>query len=406
MRYFLALALIMSLLACENEPVSFNYRIEGPMRATLLVDSKSGERLPFLLKPGSQMDSIAVVNGKEQLWVPLKQKGDSLFITLTPYPSEIKARWKGNSLEGYWYNYNKGPDYRIPFEATPVDPELTKSKDYGFDLAERYEVWFEDEEDKWPAIAELGQEQNQVFGTFRTETGDYRYLDGQLHKDGQLTLACFDGAHAFLFKAELNNSGQLANGVFYSGNHYQAQWQGTPNASFQLTDPDSLSALLPDFSAADFEIRLPNGRTLSYGDSLLQNQATLIQILGTWCPNCRDETEYLKTVNERYANRGLRILAFSFEATRDTDLAEKRISDYREQMEVPYPMFHAGFANKKKATEVFPMLDRFLSYPTLIYLDREMNVRKIHTGFNGPATSEYTSFVNQSDQLIEQLLIE
>ena len=39
------------------------------------------------------------------------------------------------------------------------------------------------------------------------------------------------------------------------------------------------------------------------------------------------------------------------------------------------------------------MLNHVLSYPTSIFIDKTGKVRKIHTGFNGPATGEkFTEF--------------
>ena len=54
-----------------------------------------------------------------------------------------------------------------------------------------------------------------------------------------------------------------------------------------------------------------------------------------------------------------------------------------------------------------PMLSKVISYPTTIYLDRKGKVRKIHTGFNGPATGEkYLSFQKEFNAFMETLLSE
>lgn len=64
------------------------------------------------------------------------------------------------------------------------------------------------------------QYDNIVTGTFRTTTGDYRYLEGVLNGN-QLKLSTFDGAHAFLFTAEVSDS--VMHGMFYSGNHWKVE---------------------------------------------------------------------------------------------------------------------------------------------------------------------------------------
>jgi len=76
---------------------------------------------------------------------------------------------------------------------------------------------------------------------------------------------------------------------------------------------------------------------------------------------------------------------------------------------VPYPILLAqyGTSNKKEANKKLPMLNRILSYPTTVFIDKKRNVRKIHTGFNGPATGEkYEVFKEDFEFFIAELLKE
>ena len=52
------------------------------------------------------------------------------------------------------------------------------------------------------------------------------------------------------------------------------------------------------------------------------------------------------------------------------------------------------------------MLNHILSYPTMIFIDRNENVRRIHTGFSGPATEEYQEFTEDFENFVTQLLEE
>ena len=66
-----------------------------------------------------------------------------------------------------------------------------------------------------------------------------------------------------------------------------------------------------------------------------------------------------------------------------------------------------GTDDKAKAREKLPMLNHVLSYPTTIFLDKQGKVRKIHTGFNGPATGEkYIAFKNEFNDYVNLLLEE
>src|SRR6185369_2510347 len=47
-----------------------------------------------------------------------------------------------------------------------------------------------------------------IEATFLTDTGDFRWLAGRYER-GRLELSCFDGAHAFLLRADVGADGAL-----------------------------------------------------------------------------------------------------------------------------------------------------------------------------------------------------
>ena len=71
-----------------------------------------------------------------------------------------------------------------------------------------------------------------------------------------------------------------------------------------------------------------------------------------------------------------------------------------------YDILYGGYYNKKEAAETFPMLNHILSYPTMIFIDRNNKVRRIHTGFSGPATSVYKPFVEDFNSFVDLLINE
>ena len=90
------------------------------------------------------------------------------------------------------------------------------------------------------AIAIFDQKNRTVKGTFLTTTGDYRYLEG-IQKGEQLLLSCFDGEHAFLFKAQLGKNGALE-GMFWSGRHWQQKWTAERNENISLGETPEATA--------------------------------------------------------------------------------------------------------------------------------------------------------------------
>ena len=86
-----------------------------------------------------------------------------------------------------------------------------------------------------------------------------------------------------------------------------------------------------------------------------------------------------------------------------------RIQRLKDRIGIEYPIALAQFgsSNKTKAQQKLPMLNHVLSYPTSIFVDKKGDVRKIHTGFNGPATGQkYLDFKKEFESFIDLLLKE
>lgn len=127
--------------------------------------------------------------------------------------------------------------------------------------------------------------------------------------------------------------------------------------------------------------------------------------MGTWCPNCKDAARFLNTMRNKYFEKGLRIAGFCFERGTPEVGAEK-VRRYAQHLNLSYPLVYAGPLKVEEVNKVFPGLKNFISYPTLIIIDKSGKVRGIHAGFNGPATGAYQTFVQHTDSLLSALLAE
>jgi len=369
------------------------------------------EKLPFIFEVDYiRADSFIVTlkNGDERIVLDQVSFGhnrtngrDSVIINFPEYGSYIMAYYEEDILEGRWYVPSKG-NYSIPFLAKHGEDKRFFNHDMTADndVTGKWETSFgiENKDDEYPAIGEFKQVGNKVTGTFRTETGDYRYLDG-IVDEGELWLSTFDGAHAFLFKSKI--IGDSLTGFFKSGNHYQTLWSAVKNESASLVNPDEITKTI-DNSVVDFSWVNQNGDSIKFSNIPATGKPQIIQILGSWCPNCKDEvvflTEYLKSHPDR-----VDITAIAFERSEDVDKAYDLINNYKDRMDIPYPMYWGGKASKKVASSVFPFLSGITSFPTMIFLTKDRKVHKIHTGFNGPATSEYKKFKEDFYRTLEEL---
>lgn len=352
---------------------------------------------------------FSIMNGEEEIELASPRVvNDSVYVPFSVFNSELIFSVKNKkNIEGWWYNYNKGKNYRIAFSAFKkktnrfISPKGQNIKDSP-DLSGKWEVTFEpNTNSSYPAVGIFEQNKSSVTGTFLTETGDYRYLAGNTINDS-LFLSCFDGSHAFLFKAAYNN-GNLE-GKFFSGNHWKSSWIGEKNDTFELTDPEKLTYLKEDH---DFGFNLPdlNGDTLSFPNDSYMNKVVIVQIMGSWCPNCLDETRYFKELYSKYHDRGLEIISIGYETGNSYDDFKRNIERLKNSLELDFTFLIGGKASKGLAKEHFSMLNNIISFPTTIFIGRDGEVKSVHTGFSGPGTGEYyTEYVNKTNALIESLL--
>ncbi len=328
---------------------------------------------------------------------------DTLFINFALMDSHIEATYKENVIEGYWVRRNR-ENYRVPFVAyhgqshrfsTDNDPP---SSDLSGSWRARFEI---ETETEYPAVGEFQQKGNSLTGTFLTETGDYRYLEGIVLGD-KVMMSCFDGAHAFLFTATITDENAIL-GKFYSGNHYQTAWAATRDSSATLKDPYDITHVLNPDKPLTFSLPNHQGEMISLNDSEYQDQPKLVAIMGTWCPNCLDEIRFILDYLNRHPDLDLGVIGIAFERYRDRDKALETIANYRSRLNIPFEILLGGYYDKTEATSQFGYLDKISSYPTLLFVDKNNVVTKIHTGFTGPATSKYSAFTREFEEEVNRL---
>lgn len=380
----------------ETEPKMSNHSGKVPTTindwrvALQITDQEIPFRLALQYNPENELVGASVWNAEEVIHLPdFVLDGDSLYLPFPIFDSEIRVEIKGEVMNGIWYNDARRSKNRLTvkgkqsldgfarFEAT--SDAVTANFNGHWEVEFVYE-----EKDKSKAIGIFEQDGDQLKGTFRTETGDYRFLEGRVY-GSEMKLSTFDGAHAFLFHAEKLEDGSLI-GEFWSGDHWFESWTGILNPDFTLGNPDSLTFMNSGESNLEFSFVNSENRLISPSDPQYQGKALLVQIMGTWCPNCKDETAWLNEAYSTYHPQGLEVISLAFELTTDTATAFKNINKVKEHFEVPYEILFAGRAGRKTASAALPQLNHVMSYPTLIFMDKNHEVQRIYTGFNGPAT--------------------
>lgn len=397
---------LILLFSCNTNKITK----EGIWRGALLVgDSENPAELPFNFEiKGDDPESISIVifNAEEKISInSVDISGDSLFFFMPVFDSEFRLKFGPNKLEGRWYNYANGPGNSTEFAAVHGIKERFISKtDAGFDISGKWEVLFgPDRKNPSKAIGEFSQNGNKLTGTFMTETGDYRFLEG-IVTGNKMMLSCFDGAHSFLFTADIHEN-NLMEGKFITGKRRGSNWRAIKNETIKIGDPYKLTYLKDGYDKIEFSFPDENGTMVSIDDDIYNNKVVVLQIMGTWCPNCMDETRFLAEVYDKYQDRGLEIIGLAYEKSKEPDQIWRNIERLKEYSGANYKFLHAGTSNKRQAAETLPMLNHILSFPTTIFIDRNGGIRKIHTGFTGPGTGEtYMQLVEQFNELLKALL--
>jgi thiol-disulfide isomerase/thioredoxin len=354
---------------------------------------------------------LYVINGKEHLLVDhISVRGDSVFIKMPFFDSRFEAViLPDGNLSGKWIR-NMGATEQV-YAFAAVHNQTGRFDSYArpaFDVSGHWAAHFKGSEDSTEAIGEFFQQGSRVTGTFLTPTGDYRFLEGVVSGD-TLKLSTFDGGHAYSFSAILNHPDSMIRGTFYAGAAGYQQWTAERNEKASLPDEYSLARLKPGETSLNFKFRSIDGQWISNRDAAFKNKVVIIQIMGSWCPNCMDETRFLSDYFKTHRSQGIQMIALAYERTANFSVSKKSLEAFRSRFGVDYPILVTGVtvSDTNRTEKTLPQLEHIEGFPTTIFIDKKGLVRKISTGFNGPGTgTHYEIYKKEFDALVSGLAAE
>lgn len=408
------LSFAMALAACGHSGAPGSAAGDGIKTGTYrVVLQLPGGELPFgldLEREGPGWTGY-LINGPERAKLTeVAVDGAHLEIKMPGYLNRLTAGAKGDQLQGeVVLNRLGGNDQHLPLHAQYQQtyrffPQASATV---ADVSGRWTVTFATQDGQQEvAVGEFSQAQDVVTGTFLTNGGDHRYLAGQVHGD-ELYLSTFDGAHAFLYRAKITGPDHELAGDFWFGTVLHEHWAGKRNANAALPDPYGVTSM--NAGTKDFDFAFPDidGNTVTSKNPRFLGKVLVITLAGSWCPNCHDEAAFLEPLYQEYRPKGLEVVSLMFEHFGDFAHAAAATTRFRQRYGIDYTTLIAGVSDIDDARRKLPMLSQFYGFPTTVIVDRKGQVRKIHTGFSGPATGEhYTQFVAEFTHNIEQLLAE
>jgi peroxiredoxin len=350
-----------------------------------------------------------IKNGAEKIKVDnIIYEGDSVLIQMPVFESQFRLAKKEKGFEGVWIKNGSVKASVLPFTAKPGNKKFGMAAKTAFNISGRWAVKFTGAKNGDISVAEFVQKGNLLTGTFLNATGDYRYLEGTVKSDSMF-LSAFDGGHAFLFTAKIENNTTISNGVFYSGAVYKEEWTAVKDATAKVPAESVAMFIKPGEESLHFTFKNLEGNPVSINDEKFKNKVVIIQLMGSWCPNCMDETAFLSEYYNKNKQRGIEVIAMAYEYSTNWERSIKSLKKFQQRYNVQYEILNTEVtvSDSLRTEKTLPEVTPIKFFPSSIILDKKGKIRKLDTGFNGPATGEHhLAYKKELEELIDKLLRE
>jgi peroxiredoxin len=401
----LFISFLVSVTSCQPENKPFKV---GRWRGAFNL---RGNEIPFVFEvkgKGTESASLFLINGEDRFEIKnIMFENDSVSIPIDLYDVILKGKLTDNTFEGQFIK--TGSDMtiiRVPFIAEygshPRFPMTNETPSASMNGTWDMDIIYSGNADK--TVGYFNQKGSVLTGSILDISGDYRFLEGVI-QGRKFWLSAFGGSTPYLVKGEFLNDSTFS-GEFVTLRR-TSKLVGRRNANATLPDPYTASHLKDGYSSIAFSFPNLEGKQVSLADPQYRDKVVIVTIMGSWCPNCLDENVFLSDWYNTNRWRGVEIIGLGFERKNDFESAKKSLSNLKARLDIQYELLFAGKSGTESASKSLPALNRISAFPTTIFIDKKGNVRKVHTGFNGPATGKfYEEFKIEFNGLIDQLLAE
>ena len=354
-----------------------------------------------------------ITNADEKIKVgPISLTNDSVNFAMPVFESSFKTKRNADgSFQGIWNKGTTGEFQNWPFYAYPNQIYRFIKNQGGavYNISGKWDVTItRPNGTPRKALAEFEQSGDKLTGSFLTPSGDYRFLEGIVTGDS-LKLSTFDGSHAYTFYAKIASAEKITGGVYLAGYSGKETWSAVKDNNVKEPQQEQPTKLKPGESKLNFTFNDLEGKPVSINDDRFKNKVVVVQLMGSWCPNCMDETKFLSDFYNKYRSKGVEIVSLAYEYSTDIERSRKSLAKFQKLFNVQYPMLITGVTStdEQKTEKTLPQLTTIQSFPTSIFLDRKGNVKEVHSVFYGPGTKQYFEeykkiFTNIVDGLLKE----
>lgn len=364
--------------------------------------SVNGVDIPFrfeLFVHGARADG-AFFNGDERVASTGGEfAGGVLSLEFGHYASRLTATWADDRLEG---SYER-PNAKYAFSARPHVPELVPTArapaiDGDWDIA----VNSPKGESAWRLF--VRQSGPRVTASILRVDGDTGTLDGS-YRDGKFSLSHFSGARPLLL--ELTPTGDDALSIVENGKTQYTALRSAVARARRLpepADPASWTAVRDASEPLRFTGKTLKGAVVTSSDRRFAGKVVVLDVMGSWCPNCHDEAPFLAELDRKFRGRGLEVVSLSFEDAEQ--LANPaRLRAFIERYGIEHTVLLAG--EPSELAQKLPQAVNLNTWPATFFIGRDGRVRSVHAGFAGKATgAAHERLRTEVTTTVERLLAE
>ncbi|MCE6987563.1 peroxiredoxin [Dyadobacter sp. CY323] len=359
----------------ENE-VPFNFEVKNGAGNEPVFIAINGERRDDFQVNRISSDSIKVsLNTFETAWFAKIQQDGSI-------TGVQKSLIPGNAGRSYPFEAQPGKSYRFVESGKEVAPKAN--------ISGRWVVKIQSapnsEKPAPDRVAVFEQKGNKLNGIILSVSGDSRELEGNVQGD-EFLLSGFTGSSPAFVRGKINSDQSITGSIGAGAEPIRFEAIKDDNAA--LPDAYALTFLKPGYDKFDFTFPDVNGKPVSLSDEKYKGKVVIIEIMGTWCPNCIDQVTFLAPWYKENKSKGVEAIGLAFEAKDDLAFAKNTLTKLKNRYDIQYDLLFAGKVGGNVVAEKLPPIDKFLAYPTTIIVGRDGKVKEIHTGFSGKGTGQF-----------------
>ena len=392
------------VLAVSTAAVASAQSVAGLWDATITFN---GRDIPFRLQIAGEGSNLSgwLFNGNDKVVAAgASFQNGMLALDFDSYAAKLEAKLQDGALVGTY-----GPMLKKTYPVTAHRHKAeaaSAASAPSIDGLWQVQVQSAKGEKAWRLIVQEKSASNVEAAILRVD-GDTGALTGG-YKDGKFVLSHFSGGRPSLMIITPASDGTLA--IDMTDLHGSSQLTATrPDVARAKglpapTDPDHHTSVKDATEPFRFSFPDLSGKIVSNSDARFQGKVVLVNVTGSWCPNCHDEAPFLAELYRKYRSKGLEVVALSFEE--DDQLKNPaRLRAFMKEYGIDYTVLLGGTPDERDAKLTQPV--NLNSWPTTFFLGRDGRVRFVHAGFPGPASgSLYREAVKEFNSRVESLLAE